>query len=64
MAKGKSKKKEASGVSTPPKSAKEGVVIPKQTLQKIIPLKNDLRIEDLDENILKERFCYNFILEN
>ncbi|KAL6590002.1 hypothetical protein U3516DRAFT_819458 [Neocallimastix sp. 'constans'] len=55
MAKGKSKKKEASGVSTPPKSAKEGVVIPKQTLQKIIPLKNDLRIEDLDENILKER---------
>jgi len=55
MAKGKSKKKEASTVSTPSKPAKEGVVSPKQTLQKIIPLKNDLRIEDLDENILKER---------
>jgi len=55
MAKGKSKKKITSASSTASKTPKEGVVIPKQTLQKIIPLKNDLRIEDLDENVLKER---------
>jgi len=58
--KGKAKKTSASTTTSTTKVPKEGVVIPKQTLSKIIPLKSDLRIEDLDEDVLKERFLINF----
>jgi len=54
---GKSKKKSPSAATSTSKN-KESVIIPKETLQKIIPLKNDLHIEDLDEDVLKERSLF------
>ncbi|ORX45971.1 hypothetical protein BCR36DRAFT_372460 [Piromyces finnis] len=53
--KGKSKKSSVSTAASTTSKVQKDVVIPKQTLSKIIPLKSDLRIEDLDEDVLKER---------
>jgi len=62
-AEGKSKKKASPATtSSSAKTPKESIIIPKQTLQKIIPLKSDLHIEDLDEDVLKERFIYIIII--